>query len=66
MRITRRSRLSGKEHTLDLDITQEQIDQYQAGTLLQDAFPNLSPEHREFFHTGITPEEWDAAFSEDD
>lgn len=66
MKITRKSMISGKEHTKDLDITPEQVEAYFAGTLLQDAFPNLSKEDREFFKTGITAEEWDATFKDDD
>lgn len=62
MRIERKSMISGKIHTMDLDITQEQIDAYNSGTLLQDAFPHLSPGEREFWKTGITPKEWRATF----
>ncbi len=29
---------------------------------IQDAFPELSADDREFLLTGITPEEWDRAF----
>lgn len=36
-----------------------------AGTLVQNVFPGLSADDREFLMTGITPEEWDAAFGED-
>src|SRR4051794_8899233 len=59
MRITRRSIISGVEHTLDLDITEDQVASYKAGVLVQDAFPGLSKELREFFLSGITPEEWE-------
>lgn len=34
--------------------------------LIQDCFPELSNDEREFLLTGITPEEWDAAFGEDE
>ena len=43
----------------DLDITRDQLDKWQNGMLIQDAFPNLSPDDREFIMTGITEEEWD-------
>ena len=58
MEITRKSEYSGVIRTLDLNITQEQIDNYAAGALLQNAFPNLSKADREFFKSGITDEEW--------
>lgn len=38
-------------------------DKYQKGTMIQDAFPTLSADEREFLLTGITPEEWDELFS---
>ena len=59
MEITRVSPLSGKSHTMDLDITQAQIDRYSAGEFVQVVFFNLSAGEREFIKTGITPEEWD-------
>lgn len=62
MNITRISPLSGKVNTLDIPATLEQFAAYEAGALIQDAFPNLTPDEREFIKTGITPEEWDAAF----
>lgn len=34
------------------------------GMLIQDAFPNLNPEQREFILSGTTPEEWDKMFKE--
>ena len=34
------------------------------GTLIQYAFPKLSPDEREFILTGVTPKEWKEAFSE--
>lgn len=58
--------LTGKLHTKDLPITQEQIDMYYNGMLIQDAFRNLSAADREFFKTGITDEEWKTAFPEPD
>jgi hypothetical protein len=62
IKITRRSPFSGKIHTKELDITSSQIADYDNGMLVQDAFPNLDAGDREFFHTGITDEEWDAQF----
>ena len=63
MLIMRISILSGKVAEMDLDITSEQLESYELyGALLQDAFPNLSLDEREFIKTGITPQEWDNAF----
>jgi hypothetical protein len=63
MNIIRKSPFTGKVATLDLAITQEQINLYEnGGVLLQDAFPNLTPDEREFFKTGLTAEDWDTLF----
>lgn len=37
---------------------------YSAGVKVQDAFPYLSSDEREFILTGITPEEWNQVFGE--
>ena len=66
MIIKRVSPISGKENTMDLDITTAQIEAYQAGALIQDAFSNLDAGQREFLMTGITPEEWDGIFGKEE
>lgn len=62
MKITRTSRYSGIQRTIDLNVTQEQIDAWEKGALIQNAMPHLSLDDREFLKTGITPEEWDETF----
>lgn len=62
MKITRKSRASGKTHTLDLPITDAQIAKYHNGALVQDAFPHLTADQREFIISGTTAEEWDNLF----
>lgn len=59
MKITRVSDLTGIEHTMNLDITEEQLARYNSGVMVQHAFPHLTPAEREFIMTGTTPEEWD-------
>ena len=55
-----RSQLTGDMNTMELPVTEAQINQWrQSGQLIQRAFPNLSPSQREFLMTGATPEEWD-------
>ena len=66
MLITRISALTGKEHTLDVPCTQEQLDAYNTGIHIQRAMPLVHPNYREFIMTGITPEEWDAEFKTED
>lgn len=62
MKITRTSNYSGVTRTLDLPVTQEQLDAWEAGALIQNVMPTLSPDDREFLKTGITAAEWDEMF----
>ncbi len=67
MLIERASILSGSVSAMDLPVTQEQLDLYFHGDiLLQDAFPQLSLTEREFIKTGITPEEWEQVFGDEE
>lgn len=66
MELTRTSIATGKIHTMELPITPEQLEEWRNGRLIQDVFPNLSKDQREFIMTGITAEEWDALFSEEE
>lgn len=67
MIITRTSLFTGKVHNLDLPVTESQLDAYYGGTMLiQNAFPNLNADEREFIMTGVTAEEWRAAFGEEE
>jgi hypothetical protein len=63
MEITRKSLLSGKVRTFDLDVTEEQMIRFENrrknGEYVQTIFPHLSPSDREFILNGITSEEWE-------
>lgn len=63
MYLTKVSPITGKENSLELDITEEELYDYiNGGKLIQEAFPWLSAEEREFILTGITPEDWKSIF----
>ena len=64
MRIVKTSQLTGNTHTMSIDVTIAQLNAWADGALIQDAMPNLNPDEREFIMTGITPDEWDAAFED--
>ena len=66
MLIERTSMISGKTTYRELDITQEQLDEWSNGAFIQDVFPYLSLEDREFIMTGITGDEWDTLMKEVD
>ena len=62
MLIKRNSMFSDETNTMDLPVTQEQIDRWRGGELIQNVFPNLTPDQREFIMTGVTPAEWAKEF----
>ena len=62
MLITKKSIFSGEWNTMDIPVTQSQIDDWANGALIQDAMPNVSVDDTEFLMTGVTPEEWTDTF----
>jgi hypothetical protein len=60
MLIVARSDLTGNISAMDINVTQEQIKDWEGGSLIQDAMPDLTPDEREFIMTGITQEEWES------
>lgn len=65
MKITKTSPITGKTVTREINVTQDQLDRWRSGMLIQRAMPNLTPGEREFIKTGITDEEWDKATAEE-
>ena len=65
MYITKRSMLTGHEHTMDLNVTTQQIKDWKEGTLIQDAMPNLNSIEREFIISGVTETEWNKFMKEE-
>ena len=63
MLVIRQNPFNGNVNTRDLDITEGQVAAYEAGALLQNAFPNLSADDREFYKTGI--DNWEEMFGEE-
>ena len=68
LEVTKKSIISGKTNTMELDISQEQLDRWESvdKQLIQVAFPNLNSSEREFLMTGITPTEWNDTFGDGD
>ena len=66
MIIFKQSPITGETVSREIDVERHALERFEAGgILIQDAFPNISADDREFILTGITPEEWDAHFGED-
>lgn len=64
------SQLTGKVTKMRLPIPmgvfRDCREAYDEGALVQEAFPMLNAEQREFLLTGSTQEEWDVAFPEEE
>ena len=58
MMITKKSPLTGKEHTMEIDVSETAIYAWKCGELIQVAMPNLDSAEREFIKTGYTPSDW--------
>ena len=66
MLVTVQNMFNGELNQMDLPVTVEQLETHQRGGLVQNIFPNLTTEQREFLITGLTPEKWDAIFGEEE
>lgn len=66
MIIIRTSPFSRAENAKEIAVTQEQLDAWEGGELIQHAMPDLTAAEREFIKTGITEEEWAATFGEEE
>lgn len=61
--VTTKSSFTGAVNTMTLPVTEAQLDRFfRREALIQDIFPDLSDEQREFLLTGVTPAEWNAVF----
>lgn len=70
MLITKTSEITGVEHSLELPtVTEERLAKcwrYGGTEHIQDVFPELSSDEREFLMTGVTAEEWEEIFGVDE
>lgn len=73
MIVTAISQLTGVKHTMDIPgVTEERLARcwrfspVREGKHIQDEFPELTTDQREFLMTGITPEEWATLGGSDD
>ena len=68
MKLTQVCQLNGKTYEMEINCTQEQLDAgvraWTSGTLIQNAFPFLNADEREFIMTGTPPHVWEEMFGE--
>tara|TARA_Y100001963_G_scaffold71453_1_gene99369 strand:- start:8175 stop:8387 length:213 start_codon:yes stop_codon:yes gene_type:complete len=62
MKISRFDPVKRTTVEMEIDVTEDQIFQWQNGMLIQEAMPNIPKGEREFIKTGITPESWKELF----
>lgn len=70
MILKRTNDIDGKEYSMELPFTVEQFYlteemRENTGALIQDVYPTLTADQREFIKTGITPELWEKMFGND-
>lgn len=59
MKVERIHPITKEINTLDLDINEEEIDSYMRGVSVQEAFPRINADEREFIISGLLPGEYD-------
>ena len=63
MNVWRKSPFSGNYNVMDLPVTESSLNHYEtSGEYIQNVFPHLNADQREFIKTGITPQEWTEKF----
>ena len=66
---TNRSPITGENNTMEFDMLQTVFDDcyvaWSEGANIQDAFPMLDADQREFIKTGLTPKDWFEIFGDD-
>ena len=53
------SMVTGMSRTINIPVTQGQLDKWKNSELIQVAMPNLTADQREFIMTGIASKEWE-------
>lgn len=66
MKITRTSAISGITRTIELPVTEDQLQVWEKGKHIQFAMPHLSADQREFIISGVTASEWAEFITDED
>jgi len=62
MLVYRKSTLSKKINSMDIDVTMDKLRKIDAGAAVMKVLPGLTHEQKAFMISGITPEEWSGLF----
>jgi len=66
VKFTRVSSYSRKTHVREIEVDPADVEAWRLGALIQDVLPYVSAPDREFIVSGITPEEWNEMFNQED
>lgn len=66
MLIKRQSPVTGQINEREIDVTEQQMQSFKNGAMIQDAFPSISASDREFILSGMTDEDWTHVFGEEE
>lgn len=66
MLVERRCMFTGILSQREMDVTPEQLKRWEEGELIQDVFPHLSVDEREFLISGTSSEQWEKIFGEEE
>lgn len=59
IKVIKTSIFTNKQNEMFLPITKNELERWQKGECVQDVFPYLNDNQREFLITGATPQEWE-------
>lgn len=60
MKIYRIHPFTRQGHVMEIPVTEEQLRRWEAGELIQNAMPSLTPGQREFIKTGLLESDFEA------
>lgn len=69
MQIVRTSIYSGRSSVMEINAAPDKLQRYMScgsPELIQDFFPELTYDERRFLMTGVTPEEWNQMFLDEE
>ena len=66
MLVYRENIITKRVNVMELPVTQEQLDSWISGALIQDIMPDLDEDQREFLISGMMPGEFEALFGEEE
>ena len=64
MKITKTCVYTNRKNTMDIDITEEQYEQFKQGGDIDEIMPSITYEERQFLLTGALPDDEDSLYND--